>query len=40
LLDPEITRVTAVGETVGSPAYMSPEQLSSACGVPKLDSGL
>ncbi|MFD1531925.1 serine/threonine-protein kinase [Pseudonocardia aurantiaca] len=37
LLDPEITRVTAAGETVGSPAYMAPEQLTSATASPRTD---
>lgn len=37
LLDPEITRVTAVGETVGSPAYMSPEQITSSTVSPRSD---
>jgi hypothetical protein len=37
LLDPEITRVTSVGEPVGSPAYMSPEQLTSATVSPRSD---
>jgi hypothetical protein len=37
LLDPEITRVTAAGETVGSPAYMAPEQLTSASASPRTD---
>ena len=34
LLDPDLTRVTVVGETVGSPAYMSPEQITSGTGQP------
>jgi hypothetical protein len=37
LLDPEITRVTAAGEAVGSPAYMSPEQITSATVSPRSD---
>jgi tetratricopeptide (TPR) repeat protein len=37
LLDPELTRVTAVGETVGSPAYMSPEQVTSSTVSPRSD---
>lgn len=37
LLDPEITRVTAVGETVGSPAYMAPEQIVSGTASPRTD---
>ncbi|MGH3584769.1 MAG: protein kinase domain-containing protein [Pseudonocardia sp.] len=37
LLDPEITRVTATGEAVGSPAYMSPEQITSATVSPRSD---
>lgn len=37
LLDPEITRVTAAGDVVGSPAYMSPEQITSATVSPRSD---
>jgi hypothetical protein len=37
LLDPELTRVTTVGETVGSPAYMSPEQVTSSTVSPRSD---
>lgn len=37
LLDPELTRVTVVGETVGSPAYMSPEQITSGTVSPRSD---
>jgi hypothetical protein len=37
LLDPEITRVTLAGETVGSPAYMAPEQLTSGTASPRSD---
>lgn len=37
LLDPDLTRVTVVGETVGSPAYMSPEQITSGTVSPRSD---
>lgn len=37
LLDPEITRVTAAGETVSSPSYMPPEQIISATVSPRSD---
>ncbi|MEV6902364.1 protein kinase [Amycolatopsis sp. NPDC051372] len=37
LLDPDITRVTMVGEAVGSPAYLAPEQLTSANISPRSD---
>lgn len=37
LLDPDLTRVTVCGETVGSPAYMAPEQLTSSQASPRSD---
>lgn len=37
LLDPEITKLTAMGETIGSPAYMAPEQITSTNISPRSD---